>query len=79
MCCTVCSLLVLVSDIISGQMVLSHSSVVLVMAVYTFSSVSLDLPQCDVLRTFRLFAVFVDLSLAILLISVNRNAGERII
>ena len=44
--CTVCSLHVLVSDITGYQIVLPYSNVVLVMAVYVLSSVSLDCSQC---------------------------------
>ena len=43
--CMVCSLFVFVSDIIGDHIVLPYSSVVLVMAVYVLSSVSLDFPQ----------------------------------
>ena len=43
--CTVCSLFVFVSDIIGDQIVLPYSSVVLVIAVYVLSSVSLDFIQ----------------------------------
>ena len=37
---------------------LPYSSVVLVMAVYVFSSVSLDSPQCVVVSAFSIFVVF---------------------
>ena len=43
--CTVCCLFVFVSDIIGDQFVLLYSSVVLVMALYVLSSVSLNFPQ----------------------------------
>ena len=48
--CTVSSLFVFVSDIIGDQIVLPYSSVALVMAVYVPSRVSLDFPQCVVVR-----------------------------
>ena len=60
--CTVCSLFVFVSDIIGDQIVLSYSSVVLVMAVYVLSSVSLDFPQCVVVSAFSIIVVFFALS-----------------
>ena len=53
--CTVCSFFVFVSDIIDDQIVLPYSNVVLVMAVYVLSSVSLDFPQCVGVRTFSIF------------------------
>ena len=43
--CAVCSLFVVVSDIIGNQRVLPYSSIVLLMAVYVLSSVSLDFPS----------------------------------
>ena len=46
--CMVCSLFVRVSDIMGDYMVLPYSSVVPIMAVYVFSNVSFDLPQCEV-------------------------------
>ena len=60
--CTLCSLFVFVSDIIGDQIVFSYSSVVLVMAEYVLSSVSLDLPQCVVESSFSIFVVFFALS-----------------
>ena len=49
---TVCSLLLLVTVLIGEKIVLLYSSIVLVMAVYVFSSVSSNLPQCQVVRAF---------------------------
>ena len=43
--CTVCSLLVFVSDIIGDKIVLPYSSVVRVMAVYVLSNVSFEFSQ----------------------------------
>ena len=45
------------SHIIDAQIVLPYSSVVLVMAVYVLSRVSLDFPQCVVVRAFNIFDV----------------------
>ena len=50
--CATCSLVALVSDTIDDQIVLPCPSVVLVRAKYVFSSVSLDLPQCETVRGF---------------------------
>ena len=58
--CTICSLFV--SDIIGDQIELPYSSVVLVMAVYVLSGVSLDFPQWVVVSTFSIFVVFFTLS-----------------
>ena len=43
--CTDCNLFMFVPDIIFDQILLPYSSVVLVMAVYVLSSVSLDIPS----------------------------------
>ena len=61
--CTVCSLFVLVSDIIGDQIMLPYSSVVLVMAVYVLSRVCLDFRRCMVVRAFTIFVVLFALSL----------------
>ena len=63
--CMVCSLFVFVSDIIGDQIVLPYSSVVLVMAVYVLSSVSLDFPQCIMVSAFSIFVVFFALSVVV--------------
>ena len=44
-----------VSDIIDDQIGLPYSSVIPVMVVYVLSSVSLDFPQCVVVRAFSIF------------------------
>ena len=53
--CTACSLFVFMSYIIGDQIVLPYFSVVLVMAVYVLSSVSLNFLQCVVVRALRIF------------------------
>ena len=59
---TVCSLFVLLSDIIGDQMVLQYSNIVLVMAVYVLSSVFLEYSQCVVMSAFSIFVMFFALS-----------------
>ena len=53
-----CILFVFVSDIIGDQIVLPYSSVVLVMALYVFNSVSLDFPPYVVVGAFSIFVAF---------------------
>ena len=61
--CTVCNLFVFVSDIVDDQIVLPNSSsVIQMMVVYVLSSVSLDFPQCVVVRAFSICVVFCALS-----------------
>ena len=53
--CMACSLFVFVSDIVCDQIDLLYSSVVLVMVVYVFSRVSLDIPKFVMVRAFSIF------------------------
>ena len=76
--CTVCSFFVLVSDIISDQMVFLYSSVVLLIAVYVLSSVSLDFPQCLVGRGFSIFVVFFNLSVMFCICFEKRCLGSNV-
>ena len=62
---TICSLSVFMPDIIGDQIVHPYSSVVLVMAVYVLIGVSLDFPQCVVVRASSVFVVLFALSLVL--------------
>ena len=75
---TVCNLLVLVSDIIDDQIVLPYSSVILVMAVYMFSSISLDVLQCVQVRAFSSFVVFFVLSVMFEKVYLGSNVRPNI-
>lgn len=59
--CIICSLFVLVSDIMGAQIVLAYSSMGLVMAVYVLSIVSFVFPQCVDVSDLSMFIVFLAL------------------
>lgn len=56
--CTVCSLLMLVSEAIGDQMVFAYSSVGRVMDLYVACSVSFDFPQCVDVSALSIFVLF---------------------
>ena len=73
--CQIYSLFVFVSDILDDQIVLPYFSVVLGMAVYELSKVSLDFPPCVVMGAFIIFVVFFALSVVFCMCSVKVRLG----
>ena len=55
--CIVCSLFMFVFDMMGDQIVLAYSRMGLVIALYVMLSVSLDFPQCVVVRAFMMCIV----------------------
>ena len=56
--CMVCSLFMLVSDVLGDHTVFAYSSVGSVIVLYVVSSVSFVFPQCAVVSAFSIFSVF---------------------